>query len=165
MCARLIPPRLCAAGPPDRVRTRWFLRLRAAPRSARARRAIPPAHAAAVLPDRSPRPPPRAAATAPIRAVPGPPAPAPNPRPNPPPLPERAESPVWPPQTSCGNCQEYPNSRRRFNLTNTPRFDVGTLQLNLAGNSITNSGSFGNFSSTLSNPRVLEFALRYSFYV
>src|ERR1017187_6100362 len=114
MCARLIPPRLCAAGPPDRVRTRWFLRLRAAPRSARARRAIPPAHAAAVLPDRSPRPPPRAAATAPIRAVPGPPAPAPNPRPNPPPLPERAESPVWPPQTSCGNCQEYPNSRRRF---------------------------------------------------
>jgi hypothetical protein len=50
-----------------------------------------------------------------------------------------------------------------FNLTNTPRFDVGTLQLNLAGNSITNSTSFGNFSSTLSNPRVLEFALRYSF--
>jgi hypothetical protein len=50
-----------------------------------------------------------------------------------------------------------------FNLTNTPRFDVGTLQLNLAGNSITNASSFGNFSSTLSNPRVLEFALRYSF--
>ena len=54
-------------------------------------------------------------------------------------------------------------SAEAFNLTNTPRFDVGTLQLNLAGNSITNSGSFGNFSSTLSNPRVLEFALRYSF--
>jgi hypothetical protein len=50
-----------------------------------------------------------------------------------------------------------------FNLTNTPRFDIGTMQLNLAGNSITNSSSFGNFSSTLSNPRVLEFALRYSF--
>jgi len=54
-------------------------------------------------------------------------------------------------------------SAEAFNLTNTPRFDVGTMQLNLAGNSITSSGSFGNFSSTLSNPRVLEFALRYSF--
>jgi hypothetical protein len=54
-------------------------------------------------------------------------------------------------------------SAEAFNLTNSPRFDVGTMQLNLAGNSITNSTSFGNFSSTLSNPRVLEFALRYSF--
>ena len=54
-------------------------------------------------------------------------------------------------------------SAEAFNLTNTPRFDVGTMQLNLAGNSITNSGSFGNFNSTLSNARVLEFALRYSF--
>ena len=54
-------------------------------------------------------------------------------------------------------------SAEAFNLTNTPRFDVGTMQLNLAGNSITNSTSFGNFSSTLSNPRVLEFSLRYSF--
>ncbi len=50
-----------------------------------------------------------------------------------------------------------------FNLTNSVRFDVGTMQLNLAGNSITNSASFGNFSSTLSNPRVLEFAIRYIF--
>ena len=50
-----------------------------------------------------------------------------------------------------------------FNVTNSTRFDVGTMQLGLAGNSITNSGSFGNFSSTLSNPRVLEFAVRYSF--
>jgi len=54
-------------------------------------------------------------------------------------------------------------SAEAFNLTNTPRFDVGTMQLNLAGNSITNASSFGNFNSTLSNPRVLEFALRYSF--
>ncbi len=54
-------------------------------------------------------------------------------------------------------------SAEAFNLTNTPRFDVGTMQLGLAGNSITNSPSFGNFSSTLSNPRVLEFALRYNF--
>jgi hypothetical protein len=50
-----------------------------------------------------------------------------------------------------------------FNLTNTPRFDVGTMQLGLAGNSLTNQSSFGQFTSTLSNPRVLEFALRYSF--
>lgn len=49
-----------------------------------------------------------------------------------------------------------------FNLTNTPRFDVGTMQLN--GNNVLSSAtSFGNFSSTLSNPRVMEFALRYSF--
>jgi len=54
-------------------------------------------------------------------------------------------------------------STEAFNLTNTPRFDVGTMQLNLAGNSITNSSSFGNLSSTLSNPRVLEFSLRYIF--
>ena len=49
-----------------------------------------------------------------------------------------------------------------FNVTNTPRFDVGTLQLN-GNNSLANGSSFGNFSSTLSNPRVMEFALRYSF--
>jgi len=49
-----------------------------------------------------------------------------------------------------------------FNATNTPRFDVGTMQLN-ANNSLSNVTSFGNFSSTLSNPRVMEFALRYSF--
>ena len=54
-------------------------------------------------------------------------------------------------------------SAEAFNLTNTPRFDVGTMQINLAGNSLASSTSFGNFSSTLSNPRVLEFALRYSF--
>jgi hypothetical protein len=49
-----------------------------------------------------------------------------------------------------------------FNITNTPRFDVGTMQLN-ANNSISNSSSFGNFSSTLSQQRVMEFALRYTF--
>ncbi len=49
-----------------------------------------------------------------------------------------------------------------FNLTNSPRFDVGTMQL--SGNAlITDSTTFGNFSSTLSNPRVMEFALRYTF--
>jgi hypothetical protein len=49
-----------------------------------------------------------------------------------------------------------------FNLTNTPRFDVGTMQLN-GNNSLSNSTSFGNFSSTLSQQRVMEFALRYIF--
>jgi hypothetical protein len=49
-----------------------------------------------------------------------------------------------------------------FNVTNTPRFDVGNMSL--AGNtSLSNSSSFGNFTSTLSNARVMEFALRYSF--
>jgi len=37
-----------------------------------------------------------------------------------------------------------------FNVTNTPRFDVGTMQLN-GNNSLSNNTSFGNFSSTLSN--------------
>jgi hypothetical protein len=49
-----------------------------------------------------------------------------------------------------------------FNLTNSPRFDVGTMVLN-GNTSLFNVSSFGNFSSTLSNPRVMEFALRYSF--
>ena len=49
-----------------------------------------------------------------------------------------------------------------FNITNTPRFDVGTMQLN-GNNSLSNSSSFGNFSSTLSQQRVMEFAMRYSF--
>jgi hypothetical protein len=49
-----------------------------------------------------------------------------------------------------------------YNVTNTPRFDVGTMQLN-GNNSLSSSSSFGNFSSTLSNARVMEFSLRYSF--
>ncbi len=49
-----------------------------------------------------------------------------------------------------------------FNLTNSPRFDVGTMQLS-GDNLISMINSFGNFSSTLSNPRVMEFALRYTF--
>jgi hypothetical protein len=53
-------------------------------------------------------------------------------------------------------------SWENFNLTNTPRFDVGTMQLS-GNNSVSNSTNFGNFLSTLSNPRVMEFALRYSF--
>jgi len=49
-----------------------------------------------------------------------------------------------------------------FNVTNSPRFDVGTM--NIAGNTVLSSQSvFGNFSSTLSNARVMELAVRYSF--
>jgi hypothetical protein len=49
-----------------------------------------------------------------------------------------------------------------FNLSNSPRFDVGTMQLS-GNNLITDNTTFGNLSSTLSNPRVMEFALRYAF--
>jgi hypothetical protein len=54
-----------------------------------------------------------------------------------------------------------------FNLTNTARFDVGSLQAfgnDLGGNlNFTNSASFGNFTSTSTKSRVMQFALRYSF--
>jgi Carboxypeptidase regulatory-like domain len=49
-----------------------------------------------------------------------------------------------------------------YNVTNSARFDVGTMQIN-ANNSLSSSSSFGNFSSTLSNARVMEFMLRYVF--
>ncbi len=49
-----------------------------------------------------------------------------------------------------------------YNVTNSARFDVGTMVLN-ANTSLSSSSSFGNFSSTLSNPRVNEFMLRYVF--
>jgi len=56
-----------------------------------------------------------------------------------------------------------------FNVTNSTRFDVGSLQAggnfnNGGGNlSFTNTVSFGKFTSTLTKPRVMQFALRYSF--
>jgi hypothetical protein len=54
-----------------------------------------------------------------------------------------------------------------FNLTNTPRFDVGSLQAggsNGFGNLLfTNSVTFGQFTSTLTHPRIMQLALRYSF--
>jgi hypothetical protein len=49
-----------------------------------------------------------------------------------------------------------------YNVTNSARFDVGTMQLD-ANDQLSSSSSFGNFSSTLSNPRVMEFMLRYVF--
>jgi hypothetical protein len=49
-----------------------------------------------------------------------------------------------------------------YNVTNTARFDVGTMYLE-GNTSLSSSSSFGNFSSTLSNSRVNEFMLRYVF--
>ncbi len=54
-------------------------------------------------------------------------------------------------------------SWQMFNVTNSARFDVGTMSLN-GNNYLSSSSSFGNFSSTLSNARVMEFGLRYTFY-
>lgn len=48
-----------------------------------------------------------------------------------------------------------------FNVTNTPRFDVATMAFNNGSNG--NSDSFGRYTSTLTNPRVMQFALRYTF--
>lgn len=48
-----------------------------------------------------------------------------------------------------------------FNVTNSVRFDVGTLQAN---NATFNQASFGTFvAPTLTLPRVMQFSLRYSF--
>jgi hypothetical protein len=49
-----------------------------------------------------------------------------------------------------------------YNLTNTARFDVGTMSID-GNTSLSSSSSFGNFASTLSNSRVNEFMLRYTF--
>jgi Carboxypeptidase regulatory-like domain len=49
-----------------------------------------------------------------------------------------------------------------YNVTNSVRFDVGSLQTGY-NISISNGSQFGNFSSTLSQPRVLEFSARYTF--
>ena len=49
-------------------------------------------------------------------------------------------------------------SASAFNLTNSVRFDAATISANLQ-----NSATFGQYSQTLTNPRVMEFALRYQF--
>ena len=63
--------------------------------------------------------------------------------------------------------QEFKFRWETFNLTNTPRFDVGSLQAagnNGGGNLLfTNSVTFGQFTSTLAKPRIMQFALRYSY--
>lgn len=45
-----------------------------------------------------------------------------------------------------------------FNALNLTRFDVQSVSL-----SITNSSNFGNYTGLLTNPRVMQFALRYEF--
>ena len=55
-----------------------------------------------------------------------------------------------------------------FNITNTVRFDAAALEpiagSNGEGNlSLTNSTGFGYYTSTLTTPRIMQFALRFSF--
>ncbi|HEV3510351.1 MAG TPA: carboxypeptidase-like regulatory domain-containing protein [Candidatus Sulfotelmatobacter sp.] len=49
-----------------------------------------------------------------------------------------------------------------FNVTNTPRFDVGQLQF-AGNNSMTSGPTFGEYGKTMTTPRIMQFALRYSF--
>ena len=51
-------------------------------------------------------------------------------------------------------------SASAYNLTNSVRFDAGSLTNNSA---FTNPSTIGLYSNTLTKPRVMEFALRYSF--
>jgi hypothetical protein len=48
-----------------------------------------------------------------------------------------------------------------FNVTNTPRFDVGSMMNN--NNYLDSAGSFGNFINTLSQQRVMQISARYTF--
>jgi hypothetical protein len=51
-----------------------------------------------------------------------------------------------------------------FNITNSVRFDVQSASAYTGGGlSNGNSTNFGNFSGTLTNPRIMQFALRYEF--
>jgi hypothetical protein len=48
-----------------------------------------------------------------------------------------------------------------FNITNSARFDVGSMMNN--NNLLDSAGSFGNFINTLSQQRVMQIGGRYSF--
>jgi hypothetical protein len=51
-----------------------------------------------------------------------------------------------------------------FNITNSVRFDVQSANAYEGGSlSNGNSGTFGNLSGTLTNPRIMQFAFRYEF--
>jgi len=49
-------------------------------------------------------------------------------------------------------------SAAAFNLTNSVRFDAATISAN-----VQNAATFGQYNQTTTNPRVMEFALRYQF--
>lgn len=55
--------------------------------------------------------------------------------------------------------------REFFNITNSVRFDVQSANALEPGGSLANgnSSNFGNFSGTLTNPRIMQFALRSDF--
>jgi hypothetical protein len=51
-----------------------------------------------------------------------------------------------------------------FNITNSVRFDVQSASAYTGGGLANgNSATFGNYSGTLTNPRIMQFALRYEF--
>jgi len=51
-----------------------------------------------------------------------------------------------------------------FNVTNSVRFNVQSANGYVGGSLANgNSGNFGNFSGVLTNPRIMQFALRYEF--
>jgi hypothetical protein len=51
-----------------------------------------------------------------------------------------------------------------FNVTNSVRFDVQSANGYVGGSLANgNSATFGNYSGTLTNPRIVQFALRYEF--
>ena len=52
-----------------------------------------------------------------------------------------------------------------FNVTNSVRFDVQSANAYETNGTLANgnSSTFGNFSGTLTNPRIMQFALRYEF--
>ena len=63
------------------------------------------------------------------------------------------------------NVTEHQNLRfswEVFNSTNTPRFDVGSMQ-NVGNNSVASGSTFGEYTKTMTLPRIMQFALRYSF--
>lgn len=50
-----------------------------------------------------------------------------------------------------------------FNITNSVRFDTGQVNAGLGGSSQGSSVNFGNYTGVITNPRTMQFALRYEF--
>ena len=49
-----------------------------------------------------------------------------------------------------------------FNVTNTARFDAQSALLN-GSLGLGSAGTFGNYQALLTNPRIMQFALRFEF--